>query len=43
MFETCFLLKMTKYASETEHIDIDYYKCWEGIKNNFADAIKKNN
>jgi homogentisate 1,2-dioxygenase len=41
MFETCFLLKMTPYAMEHDNIDGDYYKCWEGMKNNFRDAIKK--
>lgn len=41
MFETCYLMKLTPYATEKSHLDNDYYKCWEGLKNNFADALKK--
>ena len=39
MFETCFMLKLTKYASDNEHIDVDYYKSWEGLQNNFTKQI----
>lgn len=41
MFETCYLMKLTPYATEKSHLDNEYYKCWEGLKNNFADALKK--
>jgi homogentisate 1,2-dioxygenase len=41
MFETCYLLKMTQYAMDYNNIDLDYYKCWKGIPNNFRDEIKK--
>jgi homogentisate 1,2-dioxygenase len=31
MFESSMLIKMTEWASEAEHIDQDYYKCWENL------------
>lgn len=36
MFESSYLLKLTKFAEET-NIDQDYYKCWEDLKSYFKD------
>lgn len=41
MFETCYLLKMTDYGISQDNIDADYYKCWDGLKNNFREELKK--
>ena len=35
MFETSYILKLTRFAREGEHVDRDYYKCWENLPNNF--------
>lgn len=31
MFETAYMLKLTDYAVDPSHQDINYYKCWENI------------
>lgn len=28
MFETCYMLRLTKYALDSNNLDVDYYKCW---------------
>jgi homogentisate 1,2-dioxygenase len=39
MFESTYLFKITDYARKN-HVDHDYYKCWQTLKNNF-DPNKK--
>ncbi len=37
MFETSFGLAVTKWANKTcEKLDAEYYKCWQGLKDNFT-------
>lgn len=37
MFESSLSLAVTKWAHDTcNKIDQDYYKCWQGLKNNFS-------
>jgi homogentisate 1,2-dioxygenase len=31
MFETCFIMKLTKYAATTKNMDTDYRKCWQDL------------
>jgi homogentisate 1,2-dioxygenase len=38
MFESCFMLKTTKFAFEHATVEKDYWKCWEGLKNVRFDA-----
>jgi homogentisate 1,2-dioxygenase len=35
MFETRFVLKPTKFAMESEHLQQQYYRCWETLRRNF--------
>lgn len=35
MFETCFMLKMTKFSMCEENQDPNYIKCWENMKKHF--------
>jgi homogentisate 1,2-dioxygenase len=35
MFETRFVLKPTKFAAETEHLQRRYFECWQGLGKNF--------
>jgi len=36
MFETCYMLKLNKKAlGESIKVDVDYYKCWNGLKSHF--------
>ncbi|XP_022916677.2 homogentisate 1,2-dioxygenase [Onthophagus taurus] len=36
MFESCYGLAVTKWGLKTcEKLDLDYYKCWQGLKKNF--------
>ncbi|XP_030758700.1 homogentisate 1,2-dioxygenase [Sitophilus oryzae] len=40
MFESCLGLAVTKWGAETsEKLDPDYYKCWQGLKNNFTGPV----
>jgi len=36
MFESACLLKLTDASLEEENLDLDYAKCWEGIKSRFT-------
>nr|ALJ76675.1 homogentisate 1,2-dioxygenase [Epicauta chinensis] len=37
MFESCYGLSVTKWGAKTcQKLDLDYYKCWQGLKNNFS-------
>lgn len=38
MFESTYMFSMSKYAQETQLIDEDYYKCWEGLSSKFDPA-----
>ncbi len=31
MFETCFIMKLTKWANATKTKDVDYRKCWQDL------------
>jgi len=35
MFETRFVLKPTKFAMESEHLQRNYFECWQGLRKNF--------
>ena len=35
MFETCCMLKVTSFALEARHRDLEYAKCWDGLENQF--------
>lgn len=35
MFETSMILKLSDWAMQKEHLDLEYKKCWEGIKSRF--------
>ncbi len=35
MFESRYVIRPTKFAIETELLQHDYYKCWQGLKKNF--------
>ncbi len=35
MFESRFLMAPTKHAMETDKLQKNYYKCWQGLKKNF--------
>src|SRR5579872_4068678 len=35
MFETRFPQRVTKYAAELDVLDVDYAKCWQGLKKRF--------
>lgn len=32
MFESCFMLKTTKFAFEWGVVEKDYFECWQGLK-----------
>ncbi|KAL1494654.1 hypothetical protein ABEB36_010222 [Hypothenemus hampei] len=37
MFESCLGLAVTKWGAETcRKLDLEYFKCWEGLKSNFT-------
>lgn len=31
MFESAYIMKLTDYAINCDHIDKDYYKCWQSL------------
>jgi homogentisate 1,2-dioxygenase len=31
MFETTYVLKVSQWAQECEHREVDYVRCWEGL------------
>jgi homogentisate 1,2-dioxygenase len=35
MFESRFVLRPTRFALETPHLQRDYYSCWQGLRKNF--------
>lgn len=35
MFETRFVLRPTRFAMETPHRQVDYWKCWQDLRRNF--------
>ena len=35
MFETRFPQRVTRYAAELDVLDVDYAKCWQGLKKRF--------
>ena len=35
MFETRFVLKPTRFAAETSHLQSEYFRCWEGLTKHF--------
>lgn len=38
MFETSYSLALTKWSAKLSNkLDVDYYKCWEGLKKHFYD------
>ncbi len=36
MFESRYIIRPTKFAMETDSLQKDYYKCWDGLKKNFT-------
>lgn len=36
MFESTYMLKLTPWARNSELVDHDYYKCWQGLGSNFT-------
>ena len=40
MFETCYMLKMTKYAMTEANLDKAYRKCWDSMKPTFNKNAK---
>ncbi|MCM2315548.1 MAG: homogentisate 1,2-dioxygenase [Thermoanaerobaculia bacterium] len=36
MFETRFVLRPTRFAAETEHLQPEYSRCWDGLRKNFS-------
>lgn len=36
MFESIYGMKLTKWANDPERLQTEYYKCWEGLKNEFT-------
>ncbi|ACO32461.1 MULTISPECIES: homogentisate 1,2-dioxygenase [Acidobacterium] len=40
MFETQLVVRPTQFALETRILQHEYYECWQGLKNNFRNAIK---
>ena len=37
MFESRYIIRPTKFAMETEALQKDYHKCWEGLEKNFSE------
>ena len=35
MFETSHMLRLTDYAQTADHIDADYWKCWQPLRSQF--------
>ena len=35
MFETSHMMKLTDWALNGKHRDVDYYKCWANLPRNF--------
>jgi homogentisate 1,2-dioxygenase len=35
MFESAYGLQLTKNGNDPQHLDADYWKCWQGLKSNF--------
>lgn len=40
MFETQMVVRPTRFALETRVLQHEYYECWQGLKNNFREAVK---
>lgn len=40
MFETRMVVRPTRFALETQIRQHEYYECWQGLKNNFRNAVK---
>ena len=40
MFETAYMMKLTDYAVNPNHIDDEYYKCWEPLVKHFDKNMK---
>jgi homogentisate 1,2-dioxygenase len=41
MFETSLGLAVTKWANTTsQKLDMNYYKCWQSLKDNFDEKMK---
>ena len=41
MFETCFMMKMTKRALEDKNMDTEYKDCWNDLPKHFKDPRKE--
>ena len=41
MFETAYIMKLTDYAVDEKHQDVDYYKCWQQLPKVFNPAKKE--
>eukprot|EP00897_Mesotaenium_endlicherianum_P003866 jgi/Mesen1/3507/ME000197S02525 len=35
MFELCYTPRVTKLALSSPKLDVDYYKCWKGLRPHF--------
>ena len=40
MFETCYIMKLSDHAVNEQHLDTEYYKCWEGLAKHFDKNMK---
>ncbi|HEX6137756.1 MAG TPA: homogentisate 1,2-dioxygenase [Casimicrobiaceae bacterium] len=38
MFETCCVIRPTRYALESSQLQAEYFQCWQGLKKNFDPA-----
>lgn len=36
MFESAFTPRVTKLALESPYRDLEYYKCWQGLRSHFT-------
>jgi homogentisate 1,2-dioxygenase len=35
MFETTYLMRLTNFALNPKHLDVQYWECWKDLKNSF--------
>lgn len=40
MFETSLCMNLTSWAAQSNKLDSNYYKCWEGLKKSFNGNLK---
>lgn len=40
MFESTYLIKLTKWANDPVNLQTQYYECWQGLKREFNEEDK---